>query len=52
MTAPVKPPSDIRWQCVADATEHNNWTSAWNHMLDEHSGVSPAWTLLGTVPEE
>lgn len=48
---PVRPPSDIRWQC-ADHPEFEslNWTDAWNHQLDEHAGDQTVnWHLLGTV---
>lgn len=51
LTTPVRPPSDIRWQCQADDSEFNTFTGAWNHMLDEHASISPDWLLLGTLPE-
>lgn len=51
VTEPVKPPADIRWQCLDDESEHTTWTSAWNHMIDDHNSLSPNWVLLGTVPE-
>jgi len=48
MPGPVRPPSDIRLVCTADAHESTTWTDAWNHQLDEHAADHQPWDLVGT----